>query len=158
YRARRLEITRLDRRAPPWKAIREDSGWRGWDSLLSRNRWLRARAYRQIAFPQFFDIGQFLQIAQTEVIEKKLRGLVQQRPSRNFRSTANFDEPAFHQCLQNPIDGDAADGLDIRAGDRLAIGDDGERFECGRGQARRFRHWEKLAHPIGIRGIGRELP
>jgi len=94
--------------------------------LLGRNRWLRARAYRQIALPQFFDIGQFIQIAQTEVIEKKLRGLVEERPSRNFRTTANFDETAFHQCLQNPINGDAAHGLNIGARDRLAIGDDGE--------------------------------
>ena len=92
------------------------------------------------------------------MIEKKLRGLVQERPSRNFRAPANFDKTAFHQCLQNPIDGDAADGLDIGARDRLAIGDDSERFERGRGQARRFRRGKKLAHPIGIRGIGRELP
>ena len=44
---------------------------------------------RQVAGPQFFHVRQFVQIAQTEMIEKKLRGLVEKgrpefRPDRKF--------------------------------------------------------------------------
>src|SRR5205807_7782266 len=74
----------------------------------------RTRTYRQMARPQFLDVRDFVQIAQTKMIEKKFRGFVKQRTSGNFGATGNFNEAAFHQRLQNPVDGHAADGFDIR--------------------------------------------
>src|ERR1700693_3284360 len=111
-----------------------------------------------MARPQFFDVRQFFEISQTEVIEKELGRFVKQRAPRNFGAAGNFDEPAFHQCLQNAIDGDAADGLDVGARDRLSISNDGKRLERGRTQARRFWCREKSADPLRVFWIACQLP
>ncbi len=111
-----------------------------------------------MARPQLFHVGQFVQIAQTEMIKKKLRGFVKKRAAGNFGPSGNFDEAAFHQCLQHPIDVHAAHGFDIGARNWLAIRDDRERLQRRRGQARRFGHGKKLAHPAGKCGIRDELP
>src|ERR1700693_3868949 len=96
---------------------------------------------------QFLDVWQFVEVAQTEMIEKKFRRFVKQRAPRNFGAAANLNEPAFHQCLQNAVDGDAADRFDIGARDRLTVSDDGERLERGGAQTRRFWRREKSADP-----------
>ena len=84
-----------------------------------------------MAGTQLRDIRQFVEITQTEMVEKKLGGFVKQRTTRNFGAPGNFDQAAFHQRLQNAINGHAADSFDIRARDRLAISDDGKRLERG---------------------------
>src|SRR3982751_3310180 len=107
---------------------------------------------------QFLNVWEFIEIAQTEMIEKKFRRLIKQWATRNFGAAGNFDQAAFHQRLQNAIDGDAADRLDIRARDRLPVSDDGERFERRRTQAHRFWRWEKFADPLGKLWVARQLP
>ena len=63
------------------------------------------------------------------MIEKEFGCLVKQRTTRNLGAARNFNEAAFHQGLQNAIDGHAADGFDIRARDWLSISDDRERLD-----------------------------
>jgi hypothetical protein len=92
------------------------------------------------------------------VIEKKLRRFVQKRTSGNFRATGDFHETAFHQGLQHSIDADTADGFDISTCNRLAVGNDRERLERGRGQARRLGRWQQLAYPPDKDWVGDELP
>ena len=56
----------------------------------------RTRADRQMARAQFLDVREFVEIAEAEMIEKKLRCFVKQRTTRNFGAARNFDEAAFH--------------------------------------------------------------
>src|SRR5262249_33668646 len=44
------------------------------------------------------------------------------------------DQSLFHQDPQDVTTLYTTDALDVRAHDRLAIGDDSERFACGRGE------------------------
>src|SRR4030095_10151479 len=62
--------------------------WRG-----SRGcRPLSARAHGQMMCAQLFHIWQFVQIAQTKVIEEKLRRFVEKRSAGNFGASANFHQ------------------------------------------------------------------
>src|ERR1051325_2304564 len=63
----------------------------------------RSRA-RQITSPQFFHVWQFIEIAQSEVIEEKLRGLIEKRTPGNFGASSDFHQAAFHYCLQHTVD------------------------------------------------------
>ena len=85
-------------------------------------------------------------------------GLVEKRAAGDFGPAGDLDQTTFHQGLQHAIDVHAAHRFDIGARNRLAIRDDRERLQPGRGQARRFGHGKKLAHPAGKCGIGDELP
>ena len=58
----------------------------------------------QMTRAQLFHIWQLVQSAQAEMIEKKLRRFVQKRPARDFGATGDFNQAAFHQCLQHAID------------------------------------------------------
>src|ERR1700730_5981347 len=130
--------------------------WGLWSVSVLRS--LRPGTHRQITRSQFLDIRQFVQLAQTEVVQKKLRCFVKQRPAGNFGAPGYFYQAALHQSLQHAVDRHAAHSFDIGARDRLAIGNDGKRFERGRGQPRRFRRRKKLAHPLRTIRIGDELP
>src|SRR2546425_8779369 len=103
-----------------------------------------------MACAEFLNVWQFVEIAQTEMVEKKFGRFVKQRTTGNLGASRNFDEAALHQRLQNAIDGDAAHCFDIGAGDGLAISDDSERLERGRTQTRRFRRRGKAANPFGV--------
>ena len=93
----------------------------------------RTRGDREITFAQLFYVGQFVERAQTEVIEEKLCRLVKKRATGNFGAATDLDEPALEQSLQNSVDVNAANGLDIGAGDGLAISNNGQRIERRRG-------------------------
>ena len=92
-------------------------------------RCLRPRADGQISRPQFFDIWEFVEISQTEVVEKKLGGFVKKRTAWDLGAAGDFHQPAFHQRLQNPLDGYAADSFDVGAHNGLAVSDNGQGFE-----------------------------
>ena len=92
------------------------------------------------------------------MVEKELGCFVQKWTAGNFGTTGNFDEAAFHQRLQHAVDIDTAYSLDIGTGDRLTVGDDGERFQRGWSQPCRFRSGKELAHPLRISRITRQLP
>src|SRR5207249_11251350 len=59
---------------------------------------------------------------------------------------------------QHALNRHTADSFDIGARNRLAISDDRERLERGRGEARRFCCRKKLSDPGRIHGIARKLP
>src|SRR6266481_3152610 len=59
---------------------------------------------RQIAFPQFFDVWQFLEIAQPKVIEEELCRFIEKRAPGDFCASTDFHQAALHQCLQYAVD------------------------------------------------------
>ena len=81
--------------------------------------------------PQLVGGGEFVQPLQPEVLEEKLRGAVEPWPAGGLGLAANFDEFALDERLHDAIDGDATNLLDFRAGNRLAVGDDGESLQRG---------------------------
>src|SRR5579864_861471 len=86
--------------------------WRcGICSLLFGRSGFQSRRCWQMPGAQFFDIRKLVQVVQAEVVEKELGRHVKQGPSGNFGATGNFHQAAFHQCLQNAIDGHAANSL-----------------------------------------------
>jgi len=68
--------------------------------------------------------GQIAQISQTRETEKRARG-----DEQVMRVVG--DQPALQQCGDGAVAGRAADELDARAGDRLAVGDHGQHLERG---------------------------
>ena len=87
-----------------------------------------------------------------------MRRFIKKRTTGNFRASGNFHEATLHQGLQHSIDAHSPDGFDIGTYNRLAISNDCERLEGGRGQARRFGRWKKLADPPNEGWVGDELP
>ena len=92
------------------------------------------------------------------MLEKILRGAVEQRASGNLGATGDFYQAAVEQHLHHAVHAHPAHRLAIRARDRLAVGDDGQRLQLRAGQARRFRLRVKLAHPRRARRIADQRP
>src|SRR6266513_2452674 len=90
-------------------------------------------------FGDFLKRRQLLQGAQPEIVEKLARGGVKRRPARGLALAHGVDPAAVLQRLDD-LAGNrhAADVLDIAAGHRLAVSDDGEGFHDGAGVARRL--------------------
>ncbi len=113
---------------------------------------------RQVALAEFLRVREFVEILQAEVIQEKLRRLVEQRPPGDLGAPGDFHQPALHQTLEHAIDRDTAHRLDVRARDRLAVGHDRERLQGRRGQARGLDRRKKLSHPARVGRVARELP
>src|SRR6266404_7950887 len=121
--------------------------------------WLRSgRRNREIPLPQFFDVWQFLEIAQPKVIEEELRRFIEKRAPGDFCASSDFHQAALHQCLQYAVDVHAAHRFHIGACNGLPICDDRQSFQRRRTQPRRLRRGEKLADPLRVLRIGRKLP
>ena len=72
---------------------------------------------------------QFVEGLQIEVIEKLARGAVQRRLARHIALTDHANPVALHQGLDDVrADRHATDVFDLAAGDRLAVGDQRQRF------------------------------
>ena len=69
----------------------------------------------------------------------------------------DLDQPALEQRLHHRAGVHPAHVLDLRAGDRLPVGDDGQRLERGTGQPLRL-HPEEPPHELPAVGVGPELP
>ena len=89
--------------------------------------------------PQLVGGGEFVESLQPEMLEEKLCGAVEPGPAGGIGFAANLDQFAFYERLHDAIDGDATDLLDLRAGDRLPVGDDSQRLECRMGELGRTR-------------------
>src|SRR4051812_35087313 len=72
---------------------------------------------------------------QREMFEENGRRPIHERPAQSFTAADDVDEATFVQRLQHTPDRHAADLLDIRATDGLAVRDDGERLQCGGGES-----------------------
>jgi hypothetical protein len=93
-----------------------------------------------------------------ELLEEGRRRAVEERAPEPLAPTDHVDQPALEQRLEHAAHGHAADLLDLRAPDRLAVGDDGERLER-RGVSRCGR-WAELGalDGLGVLGARQQLP
>ena len=108
---------------------------------------------------QFLSIGQFLQPAQAEVFEKHLGGAVGLRPAGAIGAPDHFGQLALHQRPDHTVHGDAADFLHLRAGNGLAIGDDGQGFKSRLGEARgAVLDADQGAYPRSVLRLSDKLP
>ena len=83
-----------------------------------------------------FKPGQVLDRVEAEMLEELRRGAVGHRPARRAAAAAQFDPAGLQQHVDGALRGaHAPDLLDLGAGHRLVIGDDGERLERGARQA-----------------------
>ena len=92
------------------------------------------------------------------MFKEKLGRFVKQRTAGQLGAPADFNQPAFHEILQDTFDGNAAYGFDIRTSDRLAISDDGKGLERRGRKAGRFRSGTKVADPARAIGMTDQLP
>jgi len=106
---------------------------------------------------QFIGVGKFIQTFQAEELEKNRRGLIEQRPSRLLGAARDLDDFALQQRGENAIDRDAAHRLDLRAADRLAIGNNRESLQARLAEARGLRLIEETIGPHGKFWPGLEL-
>src|SRR5579864_5197759 len=74
---------------------------------------------------------QRIEAAEAELLQELRRGAEERGPP-DGRGAANLlRQPVLDQAGERAVAVDAADELDLRARDRLAIGDDGQRLERG---------------------------
>src|SRR6185436_1883633 len=86
---------------------------------------------------------------QAERFEKAARRAVQHRASRLVLFADDADEIALEQALQDGPRIHATHVVDFGPGDRLPVGDDGERFELSSGEAYRPER-QILANALGV--------
>src|SRR5664279_4728217 len=97
-------------------------------------------------------------MAERELLEKYWRRAVEQRTSKPLGAADDSDQSALEQRAQHPAHGDAANLLDLGSSNRLAIGDDRERLERGRGEARGTRCELRALDRLGVLGARQNLP
>src|SRR3990172_5367478 len=88
---------------------------------------------------EFLGRGEIRNILETEVFQERPRGAVEKRPAYLSLTPEDPDEPPFHEGFQDGIHQHAPDRLDLGFGDRLPVGDDGQRLERRPGQPGRSR-------------------
>ena len=96
------------------------------------HRPVTARLWADTAFATLLHLAIHLKRADRSDREK-LRRFIKKRTTGNFRPSGNFHEATLHQGLQHSIDADSPDRFDIGTYNRLAVGNDCERLERGRG-------------------------
>ncbi len=101
--------------------------------------------------------GQRGQVLQREELEELAGGAVEDGPARLLLLAEDLDELPLQQRLHHRAAVDAADLLDLGAGHRLPVGDDGQRLERGAGEPLRL-HLEEAAGEGRVVGRGAELP
>ena len=92
------------------------------------------------------------------MLHEKLRGLVKEWAACDFGAAGDANEVSVEQRLHHAIDRDATHGLDVGAGDGLAVGDDGEGFHRRGAQAGLAVLWKKLSQPRREVGLRHQLP
>lgn len=103
--------------------------------------------------------GQFVQRFEAEVFKEAIRGSISHGTADDFGSSALLDQLSLQQSLHNAINGNASNLLGLRAGKRLAVGDDGQGFQGGLGEFGGTGFLpDKRANPRGVFTSGDELP
>lgn len=113
---------------------------------------------RQLDLAEFVGVREIVNGTDAKVLEKNVGGLVEEGPAGKFRATADADEVAVEEFLDHAVTGHPPDGLDGGLGDRLAVGDDGQRFHRRAAEAFRFAAGEHLADELAELGAGVEFP
>src|SRR5258708_25893914 len=107
----------------------------------------------------FFQLGQIGSRVDTEIIHESLGSGIDQGFARHFFIPAGYDDEFFFQeFLYGVVAAHAADGLDLPLGDRLLVGNDGQRLQCCRGVS--FEEFFPVELGDGLMKIsfGKELP
>lgn len=92
---------------------------------------------------------------ETEVLEEGGGGAVEEGAPGEFAAPDGAHQGEFQEGSQGMVGGDAADRFDFGAADGLAVGDDGQRLQCGAGEALRRFGLQQGSDP---RGGGRNGP
>ena len=101
----------------------------GWVARAGFGRDGRGRFFDH-NFPEFIRGGQISQTGQAEIFKEQRRGAVRRRAAHHLGATGSLDQSALHQSLHDTVHVHAANLFDLGTGDRLAIGDDGERLQA----------------------------
>lgn len=113
--------------------------------------------FRRLEPAQFIGVGKFIQTLQAKELEKNRRGLVEQWTPGLLGTARDFDDFALQQRGENPINSDAANRLDLRTADWLAVGNHGQRLQARLAETRGLWLIEKPVGPDGKLGPGLEL-
>src|SRR5580765_3358316 len=107
---------------------------------------------------EFFQAGEFLQIAETETHQKFLGGSVENRAAHDFFAAGSGDQALVEQRGENAGRVDAANFGNFRTGDGLLVGDDRESFKSGHGEAQRWaKALDEAAHDVVMLRLGVHL-
>ena len=107
---------------------------------------LRFRFFlRALNLLELFQVGQAFEILEPEYFEEFGGRFIQHRAAGRFLAATDFYQPPLQQGFQHAAAIDAAHLFDLRARNRLAICDDGERLEERAAKARRLAR-EQLAN------------
>ena len=106
---------------------------------------------------ELLDLRELLEVLEAEVEEELLRGAVEDRPAHDLLAAHDADEALLEERLHDAARLDAAQLDDLGQGDRLLVGDHGERLEgLDREPGRRARV-EQLADPVVVLGARGDL-
>lgn len=78
--------------------------------------------------------GKLVEAAQTKMLQKSLGNSIEDGSTWAFFAAHFADEPPLQQAVQGTVRAHAANLLDLRPGDGLFVGDDGQRFRGRRGK------------------------
>ncbi len=79
-------------------------------------------------------MGEVLDAVEAEEFEEAFGCAIEDGAAGLFGAAGDFYQVFFHQAADGLAAGDAADGFDVGAQDRLFVGDDRKRFEGGLGE------------------------
>ncbi len=106
---------------------------------------------------KLFDAGKLVDVFQTEAEEEVLGCLVEDGAADDLLAACRGDELAGHQGAENAAGVDAADLGDLRRGNGLLVGDDGEGFERLQGELQgRLERFDEAADGVVVLGLGGE--
>jgi len=108
-------------------------------------------------FAELFVHGEIVDGAEAEGFEEEAGRFVEVGTTECVVGTADFDETAIHELLEHFDTGDAADGFDVSADDRLAVGDDGEGFHLAGGEFEFGLTVVEFVEPVRVLGAGEHL-
>src|SRR5579862_8210332 len=107
---------------------------------------------------KLLEAGKFLEIAEAEAHEEFFGGFVKNRATHHFLAAGGGDEALVEKGGDDAGGVDAANFGDFRAGDRLLVGDNGQRFQGGHGEAqRRAQALDEAANDVVVLRLGVHL-
>ena len=107
---------------------------------------------------EFGGIRQLVEMTQAEMIEEVLGGRVEQGAARHFGAARDLHQTPVEERLHDAVDGDAAHGLHVGAGDRLSVGDDRKGLEGRRAESGGLRLGIERAEPRSVARCAGEEP
>lgn len=104
-----------------------------------------------------FEGRELVQTGKAKLLQKFECRSEDDRATHLLQSALFLDEPSIDECPEDAVRVDAADGFDLSAGDRLAVGDNGQGLDGGWREFGGQFQAKKLAHILGGFGGGDHL-